>query len=248
MAKDLKVKAIESFELKEESTGEVEAVIATLGVVDRDGEVIAKGAIKNGSKVKMSSYGHDIIGGFMGSGALPVGKGAVFVEGDKVIFRGKVFLSTERGRETLAVLKELGSESEWSFGFRVLGTEVPDDAMRKLGADLILTKLDVFEVSPVVIGAGIGTQTVSAKEADEEAARVKAEQEAAEREAADLAAAEKVKADAEAADAAGAAEAAEAAEQEATKAAEAEAQKSRTAEAMEEFHRVQRTLKRLGVA
>jgi len=71
---EVEVKAFESFEIKNEATGEVEAIIATLNVVDKDFEVITKDAIPDGSKVKMSSYGHDIVGMFA-AGSLPVGKG-----------------------------------------------------------------------------------------------------------------------------------------------------------------------------
>lgn len=152
-------------EIKNEATGEVEAIIATIGVVDRDGDVIQKDAIKSGTKVKMSAYGHDIVG-FMAAGAIPVGKGRVTVEGDEAVFRGRVFQSTERGRETLSVLKEMGTDQEWSFGYRVTGSEVPDEAWRKKGAQRILTELDLFEVSPVLIGAGVGTRTVTAKECE----------------------------------------------------------------------------------
>src|ERR1041385_1901404 len=100
----LEVKGFESFQIKDEDQGIVEAVIATLNVVDRDFDVIMPGAIKDGSKVKMSSFGHDVVGGFVGAGALPGGKGAVCEERGKVVFRGNVF-KTDRGRETLTVLK-----------------------------------------------------------------------------------------------------------------------------------------------
>jgi hypothetical protein len=185
---EIETKSLESLEIKNESTGEVEAIIATLEVVDKDFEVITKDAIPSGSKVTMSSYGHDIVGGLMGGGTLPVGRGKVFVEDNKAIFRGKIFVTTDRGRDTLEVLKEMGADQQWSFGFRVIGSEVPDEKWSKRGAQRILTKLDVFEVSPVVIGAGIGTRTVAAKavkqavkeavkEADDEAAaKAKAEE------------------------------------------------------------------------
>lgn len=217
---EIERKDLGALEVKDAEKGEVEAIIATLGVVDRDYEVITESAIKNGSKVTMSGYGHDAV-----FGATPVGKGALHIEKDKVVFRGKLFMGTARGKETLSVLKEMGSEQEWSFGFRVMGSEVPDEDWQKKGARRILTKLDAFEVSPVLIGAGIGTQTVAAKEADEEAQRVKAEQEAAAAKAEE----ERIAAETKAA-------------QEATE------QKARVTAAIEEYHRVQRSLKRLGVA
>lgn len=248
--RDVEVKAFESFEIKDESTGEVEAVIATLNVVDRDYEVITPSAIKSGAKVKMSSYGHDAMGGFS-AGSLPVGKGTVHVEKDKAVFRGKIFTSTERGKETLAVLKEMGSEQEWSFGFRVLGSEIPNEEWTKQGARRILTKLDVFEVSPVIIGAGIGTRTVAAKEADEEAARAKAEAdaEAAKKAEEEAAAAKKAEedsaAEAKRLEEEAAAKAAE--ESEAKRIADEAAQKALALDAKEYHDRTQRAIAKMGL-
>ncbi len=212
---DLVLKECAAFEIKDADKGEVQAVIATLGVVDRDGDVITETAIKSGAKVKVSSYGHDAM-----YGAIPVGKGTIVIEGTKAIFAGRLFLATARGRETFDVLKEMGADQEWSFGFRVLGTEVPDDTWREKGAYRILTKLDAFEVSPVLIGAGKGTRTLQVKEADEAAAR----------EASDRAAEETAAADA------------------ARVAAEAKALEEATLAkvADEEFERFQRTLRKFG--
>jgi hypothetical protein len=166
------------------------------------------------------------VGSLFGSGGeLPAGKGKLFIDENKAVFRGNVFMGTQRGRDTLAVLKEMGSDQEWSFGFRVIGSEVPDEDWRKRGAERILTKLDCFEVSPVLIGAGVGTRTVSAKEAQDaaEAARKKAEEEAA--------------------------EAARLAQEAETKAAqEAAEQKARVFAAVEEYRRIQRGFKKWGLA
>jgi hypothetical protein len=129
----------------------------------------------------MSSYGHDAV-----FGDLPAGKGTLSIDGNDVVFEGKAFLSTTRGRDTFEVLKEMGPDQEWSFGFRILGAEVPDDSWKKKGARRMLTKLDAFEVSPVIRGAGVNTRTLAVK-AEEvlpdpaiEAARVEAESKAAE--------------------------------------------------------------------
>ena len=154
----LEIKSFGAFEIKNAETGEIEAIIATLEVVDRDEDVIAVDAIADGSKVSMSSYGHDVV-----YGDTPVGKGQLHIEGKKAVFKGRMFLATQRGRETFEVLKEMGGDQQWSFGFRILGSEVPDEAWRKKGARRILTKLDAFEVSPVIVGAGVGTRTVAMK-------------------------------------------------------------------------------------
>jgi hypothetical protein len=157
---DLTTKSFGAFAIKSESRGEVEAVIATLNVVDRDREVIVPGALQDGAEVAVSGYGHDAI-----FGAIPAGKGAIRVTGNRAIFQGRLFLSTERGRETLAVLKEMGSAQQWSFGFEILESAPPSAEWRARGAHRILTKLNAFEVSPVIRGAGVGTQTLSAKRA-----------------------------------------------------------------------------------
>lgn len=179
-----------TFEIKDDAKGEVESIIATLGVVDKDGDIISPDAIKNGAKVAMSSYGHDAMFGDM-----PVGKGTVSIVDNKAVFKGKLFMDTMRGKETYTVLKGMGSDQQWSFGFRVIGSEVPDEAASKQGARRILTKLDAFEVSPVMIGAGIGTRTTAMKEADEEVERAAAEKAESDRIAAEAAA--KLQAEAE---------------------------------------------------
>ena len=188
------VKAFGGMEVKGAATGDVEAIIATLNVVDRDHEVILPGAIKDGAKVKLSGYGHAAMYGDM-----PVGKGTLHTEGDKVIFKGRFFLSTIAGREAFETIKEIGTEGEWSFGFRVISAENAPEAWAKQGAYRMLKDLEPFEVSPVIIGAGIGTQTLAmksqaadaeAKVLADEAARVAAEQAAAQAEADRIAAEE----------------------------------------------------------
>jgi phage head maturation protease len=163
------IKAFGALSVKDADKGLVQAVIATLEVVDRDGDIIRKGAIANGTKVTMSAYGHDAV-----FGARPAGKGVLSVEGNQLTFNGRMFLATTAGRETFEVLKELDT-AEWSFGFRVLGEEVPNESERKQGARRVLTKLDAFEVSPVLMGAGVGTRTVAVKDAgDPEQAELRA--------------------------------------------------------------------------
>jgi hypothetical protein len=157
----LVVKSFVGFEIKDADKGEIEAIIATLEVVDKDEDVIMSDAIKDASKVAMSSYGHDVV-----FGDTPVGKGKLFVEGNKAVFKGRIFLATQKGRETFEVLKEMGADQQWSFGFRILGSEVPEEKWKKAGARRILTKLDCYEVSPVMVGAGVGTHTVGVKAAD----------------------------------------------------------------------------------
>lgn len=162
---ELEHKAFEStFEIKDEATGEIEALFATFGVVDRDGDIVQKGAIPDGSVVAISEYGHSAI-----YGDAPVGKGVVVIEGNKAIVKGQLFMDMPEAKKTLSVLKGMGKDQQWSWGFRVIGSETPSDELRKQGAWRIITKTETFEVSPVLRGAGIGTRTLSAKEKTENA-------------------------------------------------------------------------------
>lgn len=166
-------KAFGPLEIKDAELGEVTAVVATLNVVDKDGDVILPGAIPTGgSKVKMSGYAHDIILG----GAAPVGKGTITEEGGKAVFRGKFFMTTERGREAFHTVKELGTDSEWSFGFpRQVKTAEMSDEWKEKGARRLIAGLRPIEASPVIVGAGVDTGTVGVKAADTEPAPVQAQ-------------------------------------------------------------------------
>jgi hypothetical protein len=214
--RDLSTKAFGAFDIKDADKGEVEAIIATLNVVDRDREVILPGAIPDGTPVKLSGYGHSAM-----YGEAPVGKGYLVTKGDKIHFKGSFFLGTQRGAEAFATAKALGSDQEWSFGFRIVEAANATEEWLKQGALRILQKLAAFEVSPVIVGAGIGTQTLALKSeggAPEEDAEAKA--------AADLAVERQQ---------------AEAARQEDERAAQRAALK---ASAAEEFDRFQRNLRR----
>lgn len=140
--------------------GRVTAIIATLGTVDSDGDIIAPGAIPSGTSVPISAYGHA-----SWSGALPVGRGVVTEEGDRVVVRGQFFLDTLAGRETFTALSHLAELQEWSFGFlpRLWHAE-------RIAGELVrvLDRLDIFEVSPVLVGAGVGTRTVELAERREQ--------------------------------------------------------------------------------
>src|SRR5690606_16991362 len=97
-------------------------------------------------------------------GAMPVGMGTIHVEGNEAILKGRFFLDTTAGRDTFAVVKALGEAQEWSYGFSVLESEKDTKDGKPIR---VLKDLDVFEVSPVFVGAGVNTRTRSAKSADE---------------------------------------------------------------------------------
>lgn len=140
--------------LKDADQGTVTAVFATFNVVDKDGDITLPSAFEDGARVVISAYGHS-----SWSGILPVGKGVIRTIGNEAILEGRFFLNTTVGREHFEVVKEMGEDQQWSYGFEVVEAEVPKDGE----ARRILKRVKVFEVSPVLVGAGVGTRTVAVK-------------------------------------------------------------------------------------
>jgi HK97 family phage prohead protease len=150
------------FAVKDADKGTVEAVFSTFNVKDHDGDITLPDAFENGAKVIISAYGHK-----SWSGALPVGRGVIRVEKDRAILDGQFFLDQQQAKETFAVIKELADLQEWSYGFDVVKTGELTEEMRQNGVWRVIAKARVYEVSPVLTGAGINTQTLAMKSASE---------------------------------------------------------------------------------
>lgn len=146
------------FSVKDAEKGTVEAVFSTFNVKDHDDDVTLPEAFEDGAKVAISAYGHR-----SWMGMPPVGKGVIRVEKDRAILEGQFNLKTEAGRETFETVKDMGELQEWSYGFDVLEAGTPSEEQRQKGVRRILKKLKVYEVSPVLRGAGIDTETLSVK-------------------------------------------------------------------------------------
>jgi hypothetical protein len=144
-------------EIKDEDKGEVAAIFSTLNVIDKDGDVTRPGAFDDGAKLVISAYGHT-----SWSGALPVGSGQIRVTKTEAIMDGQFFLDTGDGADTFTTVKRLAADGlgEWSYGYDPLKYsfgEFQEQSVR------FLDKLFVHEVSPVLLGAGVDTRTLTAK-------------------------------------------------------------------------------------
>ena len=148
-------KAIHAEVKQIKESGEFEAVIATLGVIDHDGDIIESGAFNSGPvSIQPAHYRN----------SLPLGKAYIEERGDKAVAVGKINLETKAGKDFHSHLQfdinNPPSIQEWSFGFM---TDESNMETRN-GEDVrILKKMSVFEVSPVLLGAGIGTGTLAVK-------------------------------------------------------------------------------------
>jgi hypothetical protein len=170
MSDTLQTKSFGPLVVKDVVKGEVQAVVNTLNIVDRDGDVILPGAILDGSIVKMSAYGHDTIL----EGAPPAGMGTVTEKENQMVLSGRFFLGTQRGRESFEIVRETAEHGEWSIGYRNVKTAPMTEEWKSAGARRVIASLDLIEVSPVFEGANQMTGTLAVKSEDPDAA-VKAE-------------------------------------------------------------------------
>jgi hypothetical protein len=150
-----------TMEVKDAASGEVVARVATINTVDRDQDVFLPGSIGAGHRVKLSSYGHDTILG----NAPPAGIGTITEEKGEAILRGRFFMSTQRGQEAFMTVRELGEDGEWSVGFpRSMVKLAPmTKEWHEQGARRLIAGVTLIEVSPVMMGAQIGTGTLYTK-------------------------------------------------------------------------------------
>jgi HK97 family phage prohead protease len=150
------------FEIKDADKGMVSAIFARFNVKDYDGDITVPTAFEDGAEVLISAYGHR-----SWMGLKPVGKGVIRVEKEYAVLDGQFWMDTVEGKETFTVVKNAGSLQEWSYGFDVTKTGEVTEAMRQAGVNRVLEGLKVYEVSPVMIGAGVDTQTIDVKEEKE---------------------------------------------------------------------------------
>lgn len=149
-------KTLQRFEVKDAVKGEVSAVFSTYNVIDKDGDVTLPGAIKDGTEVVISAYGHK-----SWEGLLPVGKGVIRATDTEAILEGQFFLSTTAGRETFEVVKELGKKQEWSYSLQNVTAEQGE--LEGQPVRFIKSVGTIKEVSPVLVGAGVNTRTLATK-------------------------------------------------------------------------------------
>lgn len=133
--------------------GSFVATFASLNVVDHDGDVTVPGAFKDGQAVRIAQFGHNW-------SAPPIGAGVIHADQERAWVEGQFFLGMPEAQSTYESVKGLGGLAEWSYGYDVL-----DAAPGEFQGEQVryLRGLEVHEVSPVMLGAGIGTRTETIK-------------------------------------------------------------------------------------
>ena len=146
-------------EVKDEDKGEVDLVFSRFNVIDKDGDVTLPGAFSDvdGTKVPVSAYGHQ-----SWEGKLPVGVAKIDQRRGEAIAHAKFFLDTTHGVDTFRTVKHLAKDGlgDWSYGYKAQDYSFGEFEGQRVR---FLKKLGVDEVSPVLVGAGVNTRTISAK-------------------------------------------------------------------------------------
>jgi hypothetical protein len=137
--------------------GDVRALFSTLNEIDKDNDVTLPGAFVTGAPVRIAAYGHNSTGM---SPQLPTGRGEIFADDEKAVMRGRFFLETTLGKDTYVTVKEMGDLQEWSYEYDILDAEPGTFRGQPVQ---FLKSLKVHGVTPVYIGAGIGTATLDIK-------------------------------------------------------------------------------------
>lgn len=142
-------------EVKDAAKGEVTAVFATFNTVDSDKDVTLPGAFEDGAEVVISAYGHK-----SWEGLLPVGKGVIQTTKTEAVLEGQFFMDTLDGADTFKTVKNLGALGQWSYGYDAKEYSFGEFEGQQVR---FLQKQAVHEISPVLLGAGVNTRTLSAK-------------------------------------------------------------------------------------
>lgn len=163
--------ALSGFKALDEE-GTFEAYASVFGNVDSYGEIVDKGAFVEW----LGQYFDNGIGRYPKcvwnhNWDEPLAKTLECREDDRGLYvKGKFVLEVQRAKEIFALMKE-GVITDFSFGFRVLEDKVdPTTNLRHL------TKIAIYEYSPVLVGANNQATLLGVKSAEAIAAEEKEEE------------------------------------------------------------------------
>ena len=135
----------------EGAEGTLAAVFSVFNMVDSDGDVVLQSTFTAGQSVPMV-WAHDW--------TRPVGRGTISITPEHAIFDGRFFTETRDGMDAYQTVKAMSDLQEFSWGFRVLDAEPGEMNGQPVR---FIKRADVFEVSPVLVGANRETFTMSIK-------------------------------------------------------------------------------------
>jgi len=142
------------------SSGTGSAVIATLNTIDKDGNVSLPASFSNQTAHVMPMH-------VWQSADVPfLGVAHIREVGNEVVADFSLNMELDRAKRWRSALKfalDHGVNVEWSHGFRALDQEYGTFNGKRVR---FLKRVEVFEVSPVLLGAGENTRTLTMKSLD----------------------------------------------------------------------------------
>lgn len=146
--------------------GEISVVFATMGVWDKDGDMAMPGFYGEQDIVMVPCHDWS---------SVPLGKGRTREDGDRAVADIQLNLELQAAKDWLSAIKfdmKVGKpRMEYSYGFKVLdGGAAQGESLGRRGR-ILQPREDgtpgskIWEVSPVLVGAGERTGTISAKAA-----------------------------------------------------------------------------------
>ena len=146
--------------------GEISVVFATMGIWDKDGDLALPGFYGNQDVAFLPTHDWSHV---------PIGKGRTREDGDKAVADIKMNLDLQAAKDWLSAIKfDLKNGTpiqEYSYGFKVLEGGSRMGEMLGRNGRILQPREDgtpgckIWEVSPVLVGAGEKTCTLSAKAA-----------------------------------------------------------------------------------
>jgi len=134
-----------------EPEGRIQAVISTFEIIDRDGEIVAASAFKDGQALPLV-WAHDW--------AAPIGRGIIHVQPDRAVFDGELFLDTTAGEQAYKTMRRLSDLQQFSWGFAVTESEMVERDGRQVRR---ITGSEPYEASPVLVGSNPQTGILAIK-------------------------------------------------------------------------------------
>lgn len=142
-----------------DAEGNVTAQVATLQKVDADGDVTLPGFFGEQATRMVWSHKWDQW----------IGKGRIYEQGSRALFEGGFFMDTHAGQEAFKSVRGMGDLAEWSYGYNLKADGWSRGEWEGRQVRLLKPTEDnqpgatIDEVSPVLVGAGVDTRTLSLK-------------------------------------------------------------------------------------
>ncbi len=160
-------KILKKFSLQKKdikADGTFKCVFATMGVVDKDGDVSMPGFFGKQACVVVPVHNWANV---------PIGKAAIYEQGNEAIAEGKINLEIDDAKDWFSAMQFDLAEGEplmeWSYGFKTLDGGSQSGEFGGQQVRFLQPLPDgtpgckIYEVSPVLVGAGENTRTLAAK-------------------------------------------------------------------------------------